>query len=230
MNADKPKLLIVDDDTKLRSLLAKFLAESQYETIEAENGAKALSKLEEEEIDLIILDVMMPELDGYGFLENLPKAPRPPILMLTALGDIEERVKGLSHGADDYLPKPFDTRELLLRVEKLLERKKPSSSQSKIFQFGPFSFTSKTGELFAGEKRVELTTTEESLIKALTKAQGTPLSREALCESGGFTLSPRTIDVQINRLRKKLSLYAPDQTLIKTVRHQGYVLVGVISS
>lgn len=225
--ADKPKLLIVDDDPKLRTLLGQFLEKSGYQVTSCESGNAALETLKKHTFSLVVLDVMMPGLSGVDVVTQMrERADKTPVLMLTALGDVEDRIKGLSKGADDYLPKPFDTRELLLRIEKqLVIPEKRTEQQEGLLHIGEFSFDRARKVLSREGHVVALTTSEENLLCALAKAPGDPVSRDQLATDAGCGLSPRTIDVQINRLRRKLEDNEKPSTLIKTVRHQGYALM-----
>ena len=244
MTPDKHKLLIVDDDHKLRTLLGQFLTEKGYHVTLCEDGTHALETLERDSFSLMILDVMMPGLSGLDVMQCLQhtrsqqqnRSLQMPVLMLTALDDVEDRIKGLSSGADDYLPKPFDTRELLLRIEKQLNRTMagPKTTGNSI-QIGTLIFDLQTKVLSREQHVIPLTTTEETLLSVLAAAGGAPVSRDDLAAGAGYALSPRTIDVQINRLRRTLdtgqkendaSQHAdPSPTLIKTVRHKGYALL-----
>ncbi|MDA9673512.1 response regulator [Paracoccaceae bacterium] len=228
----EPHLLVVDDDERIRSLLQQFLVQDGYLISTAENAEQARILLSGIEFDLIILDVMMPGQDGISFageLRNLGN--NTPILLLTARGETEDRIKGLEAGADDYLPKPFEPKELLLRINAILRRMpdlKEDKMMPKTLDFGNLKYDVARNELWDGEKQVRLTTTESQLMKIFTSALGEPISRADLVTSLGRDVSlaqDRAIDVQITRLRRKIEVNPSQPRYLQTVRGAGYMLL-----
>lgn len=228
----EPHLLVVDDDERIRSLLQQFLVQDGYLISTAENAEQARILLSGIEFDLIILDVMMPGQDGISFageLRNLGN--NTPILLLTARGETEDRIKGLEAGADDYLPKPFEPKELLLRINAILRRMpdlKEDKMMPKTLDLGNLKYDVARNELWDGEKQVRLTTTESQLMKIFTSALGEPISRADLVTSLGRDVSlaqDRAIDVQITRLRRKIEVNPSQPRYLQTVRGAGYMLL-----
>ena len=227
-----PHLLIVDDDERIRSLLQQFLIQSDYLVSTAENAKQAITLLSAIEFDLIILDVMMPGQDGISFTAKLRNLKNnTPILLLTARGEIEDRIKGLEAGADDYLPKPFEPKELLLRINAILRRMadlKEEQIMPKTLNFGNLKYDIARNELWEGEDQIRLTTTESQLMKIFTSALGEPISRANLVTSLGKAVSlaqDRAIDVQITRLRRKIEVNPSKPRYLQTVRGAGYMLL-----
>ena len=227
-----PHLLIVDDDERIRSLLQQFLIQSDYLVSTAENAKQAITLLSAIEFDLIILDVMMPGQDGISFTAKLRNLKNnTPILLLTARGEIEDRIKGLEAGADDYLPKPFEPKELLLRINAILRRMadlKEEQIMPKTLNFGNLKYDVARNELWEGEDQIRLTTTESQLMKIFTSALGEPISRADLVTSLGRDVSlaqDRAIDVQITRLRRKIEVNPSQPRYLQTVRGAGYMLL-----
>ena len=227
-----PHLLIVDDDERIRSLLQQFLAQSDYLVSTAEDAEQARTLLSAIEFDLIILDVMMPGQDGISFTAELRTLQNnTPILLLTARGETEDRIKGLEAGADDYLPKPFEPKELLLRINAILRRMpdlKEDQMMPKTLSLGHLKYDVARNELWEGENQIRLTTTESQLMKIFTSALGEPISRVDLVTSLGRDVSSaqdRAIDVQITRLRRKIEVNPGRPRYLKTVRGAGYMLV-----
>ena len=227
-----PHLLIVDDDERIRSLLKQFLIQSNYLVSTAEDAEQARKLLSAIEFDLIILDVMMPGQDGISFTAELRKLQnKTPVLLLTARGETEDRIKGLEAGADDYLPKPFEPKELLLRINAILRRMpnmKEDQVMPKTLSFGNLSYDVARNELWEGEKQIRLTTTESQLMKIFTSVLGEPISRTDLVASLGRDVSSaqdRAIDVQITRLRRKIEVNPGQPRYLQTVRGAGYMLL-----
>ena len=228
-SADKPHILVVDDDTRLRELLRTFLSKNGFRVTVASQAAEARERLGVLDFDLIVLDVMMPGETGLAFATELRRTDDVPILMLTAMGDTKDRIAGLETGVDDYLGKPFDPRELLLRIQNVLKRNRaaasPADEPQRIVAFGPMQFDQELGELTHKGKRVPLTDAESALLRVLTARLGEVLSRETLCKSIGAAVNERAIDVQVTLLRRKIE---PDPSFprdLRTVRGQGYRLV-----
>jgi len=219
---EAPHLLVVDDDTRIRSLLSRFLSEHGYRVSSAASAAEARSRLEGLTFDLLILDVMMPGESGLSLAKSI-RGGDVPVLMLTALGETNDRIAGLENGADDYMAKPFEPRELLLRVASLLRRRKAAPAVAGEVRFGAFTFHAGRGELRQGEDVVRTTERERDLLKLLAAERGGPVSRQAL--AGQDAASERAVDVQINRLRRKIERDPSNPLLLQTVRGAGYRLV-----
>ena len=218
-----PHILVIDDDTRLRRLLNKYLTDNGFTVTEASNPIEAEQALELFVFDLIIMDIMMPQKNGLDFTKELREANlTTPILMLTAMGDSSNRITGLENGADDYLPKPFEPRELVLRIHNILKRIASLHPNNEI-HFGPYRYNTDTTELFQNDIPILLTTVEQDLLKALSSKAGETISREELAEILK-TDNLRSIDVQITRLRKKLEPDIKKPQCIQTVRGQGYLL------
>jgi len=221
-------VLVVDDDTRLRELLKSFLSRSGLRVSTAGNAAQARQQLDALHFDLIVLDVMMPGQTGLEFAGELRKTNDVPILMLTAMGDPKDRIAGLEKGVDDYLGKPFEPRELLLRIQSILRRGRPVEAPATApdrVTFGPFQFDMALGELTQKDKRVPLTDAEIALLRALGAQLGEVMSRETLSKSVGGGVNERAIDVQVTRLRRKIEPDPGFPRYLRTVRGQGYRLV-----
>jgi len=219
-------ILVVDDDRRIRELLRRFLTERGYRVSTAASAAEARANLKGLVFDLVILDVMMPGETGFDFLKGLRADDAVPVLMLTARSDPNDRVNGLEIGADDYLAKPFEPRELLLRIANILKRNAPPAlpARPEMVRFGPFVFVLDRQELRQGEEVVRLTDRERDLLKALAAAPGETVSRFDLVGSDGDT-SERAVDVQINRLRRKIERDPANPLYLQTVRGVGYRLM-----
>ncbi len=224
-------LLIVDDDTRIRTLLAKFLSKNGYLTTTARDAAHARRLLAGLEFDMLIVDVMMPGENGFDFTRDLRRTLTTPIMLLTARGEASDRITGLEAGADDYLPKPFEPQELLLRVNAILRRSPAESATPpppKNLHLGAFRYDISRAELWHGQALVRLTTTENALMKIFAAQPGEPLSRERLVEAlghGDSTAQERAIDVQITRLRRKIESDPKAPRYLQTVRGAGYMIV-----
>ena len=228
-SADKPHILVVDDDTRLRERLSSFLSRSGFRVSTASNAVEARQRLGALDFDLIVLDVMMPGETGLEFAGELRRTDDVPILMLTAMGETKDRIAGLETGVDDYLGKPFEPIELLLRIQNVLKRNRaaaaPAGEPQRHVSFGPFQFDRELGELMQKGKRVPLTDAEIALLRALTARLGDVLSRETLSKSVGAAANERAIDVQVTRLRRKIEPDPSFPRYLRTVRGQGYRLV-----
>ena len=235
MNTSVRKLVVVDDDAKLRDLLNRYLTEQQFEVTLAADSASLNRLMQRESFDLIILDQMLPGEDGLSIIRRLRAAnDRTPIIMLTAKGDDVDRIIGLEMGADDYMQKPFNPRELVARVHALLRRQIPNDTPGGAMHdigavsFGPFVFDLGTRTLSRDGVRLNLTTGEFSVLKVLVRHPRIPLSREKLMllargrEYGAFD---RSLDVQISRLRKLIEPDPQNPRFIQTVWGVGYVFV-----
>ena len=228
-SADKPHILVVDDDTRLRELLRTFLSKNGFRVTVASQAAEARERLGVIDFDLIVLDVMMPGQTGLDFATEIRRSDDVPILMLTAMGDTKDRIAGLETGVDDYLGKPFEPRELLLRIQNVLKRNRtvtaPAGEPQRLVVFGPFQFDHELGELTNKGKRAPLTDAETALLRVFTARLGEVLSRETLCRSVGLAVNERAIDVQVTRLRRKIEPDPSFPRYLRTVRGQGYRLV-----
>jgi len=221
---DAPHLLVVDDDRRIRALLSRFLLGEGYRVSTAETAADAAAKLTGLKFDLLILDVMMPGENGFDFARRIRAESNVPILMLTARDEKESRIMGLEIGADDYLAKPFEPRELSLRVANILKRARPPlAAPVESVRFGPFVFHLGRGELRRGEAGIRLTDRERDMLRALAASAGETVPRQAL--AGGDAVSERTVDVQVNRLRRKIERDPSNPLIVQTVRGVGYRLV-----
>jgi two-component system phosphate regulon response regulator OmpR len=216
-------ILVVDDDTRLRGLLTKYLNDSGFNVSMAKDTTEARELMRQNEFDLLVLDVMLPEEDGMQFATWIRKDSRIPILMLTAMGDQSNRIKGLELGADDYLSKPFEPKELVLRINNILRRINPVKVASTICKFGDFSFNFSDSRLKKGNEHIYLTDSEAKILSILCKELGKTISRERLSELCGG-IDDRSIDVQITRLRRKIEQNPKQPQFLQTVRNQGYIL------
>ncbi|MEX0970833.1 MAG: response regulator [Paracoccaceae bacterium] len=224
-------LLIIDDDERIRSLLQKFLQKNGYMVSVARDAAHARRLLAGLEFDLLVMDVMMPGEDGFALTRDLRRSMATPILLLTARGDAEDRIKGLELGADDYLAKPFEPKELLLRVHAILRRVPKDThlpTPPRMLQLGAVRYDIVRAELWTGDAPVRLTSTETALMRIFAAQPGQPLSRlelvDELGRAGGDT-QERAIDVQITRLRRKIEADSKQPRYLQTVRGAGYMLV-----
>jgi two-component system phosphate regulon response regulator OmpR len=223
---DAPHLLVVDDDRRIRALLSRFLRGEGYRVSTAETAQDARAKLEGLKFDLLVLDVMMPGESGFDFARKLRAASSVPILMLTARDEKESRIMGLEIGADDYLAKPFEPRELALRVANILKRaRQPIAPAPESVRFGQFVFHIARGELRRGDEVIRLTDREREMLRTLTASPGETVSRQALAGNGG-AVSERTVDVQVNRLRRKIERDPANPLIVQTARGIGYRLVS----
>ncbi|MEM8812361.1 MAG: response regulator transcription factor [Pseudomonadota bacterium] len=226
-NDDAAHILLVDDDSRIRVLLSSYLKENGYRVTEAASAAQAGQTLEGLDFDLIILDVMMPGESGFDFARRLRKGREVPIVLLTALSEANDRINGLEIGADDYITKPFEPRELVLRVSNILKRLQSDpteTSQPGEVTFGPFRFDLERLELHKGDERIRLTDRERQLLKQFAEQPRETVSRYDLTGDGN-ALGERTADVQINRLRRKIEPNPADPSYLQTVRGIGYRLM-----
>ena len=219
-----PHILVVDDDDRIRNLVSRYLNEHGFLSFTAENAAAAKEILQVGIFDALIVDVMMPGQDGRAFTTELRKNNDVPVLLLTAMGEIEDRVGGLQSGADDYLTKPFDPRELVLRLQAILRRRPQEKAPVKSYRIGRWIYDPQVPELVHGAEIVRLTDVETNLLKALIRRPDTVLSREDLADLCGVDAGERTIDVQVTRLRRKLEEDSKVPRYLQTVRGKGYLL------
>jgi two-component system phosphate regulon response regulator OmpR len=223
---DAPHLLVVDDDRRIRALLSRFLVGEGYRVTTADTAREARGKLEGLNFDLLILDVMMPGENGFDLARAIRAASAVPILMLTARDEKESRIKGLEIGADDYLAKPFEPRELSLRIASILRRARPPSTPPvESVRFGEFVFHLTRGELRRGEEAIRLTDRERDMLRVLAASVGETVPRQALT-GNGESVSERAVDVQVNRLRRKIERDPANPLIVQTVRGLGYRLVA----
>jgi two-component system phosphate regulon response regulator OmpR len=223
----EPHLLVVDDDGRLRDLLRRYLSENGFRVTVAADAKEARANLASFAFDLIVLDVMMPGESGLDLTEALRDNGlnhRLPILLLTAMAEPEDRVNGLERGADDYLAKPFEPRELVLRIRNILERRGGVEEAARSIRFGAFRFDLARGELFRGSEIVRLTAAEAGLLLGLAARAGEAVSREDLSQSAQFGGNIRNVDVQMTRLRRKIEPDPRYPRYLQTVRGTGYAL------
>jgi two-component system phosphate regulon response regulator OmpR len=222
---DAPHILIVDDDRRIRDLLSRFLNTEGYRVTTADTAAEARAKLDGLSFDLLVLDVMMPGESGFELARSIRASSSVPILMLTARDEKESRIEGLEIGADDYVAKPFEPRELSLRINNILKRSAPIIPPLvESVRFGPFVFHIGRGELRHGEEIIHLTDREREMLRMLAVAPGETVTRIALA-GGGASAGERAVDVQVNRLRRKIERDPANPLFVQTVRGIGYRLM-----
>ena len=219
----EPHLLVVDDDARLGELLRRYLSDSGFRVTIAADASEARANLANLAFDLVVLDVMMPGESGLDLTRALRREGRVPILLLTAMAEPEDRVNGLEEGADDYLSKPFEPRELVLRIRNILQRRPADQAPLEIC-FGGYRFDIVRGELFRGSDLLHLTTAEAALLSALAQKAGQAVSREELSLTGQFSGNVRNVDVQMTRLRRKIERDPRFPRYLQTVRGTGYAL------
>ncbi|MDJ1008537.1 MAG: response regulator transcription factor [Paracoccaceae bacterium] len=230
MTEPEAHLLIVDDDERIRGLLQKFLMRQGFLVSAARDAAHARRLLAGLDFDLIVLDVMMPGETGVELTRSLRETRDVPILLLTAKSETGDRIEGLEAGADDYLTKPFEPKELLLRINAILRRVpqvEPSEVGPKVLSMGQLRYDVERGEIWAGEELVRLTATEAQLMRIFASQTGEALSRADLVERlgrGGDRAQERAVDVQITRLRRKIEADPKQPRYLQTVRGAGYML------
>lgn len=223
-------LLVIDDDERIRNLLQKFLLRSGYMVTTARDAAQGRRLLAGLEFDLIILDVMMPGEDGVSLTQALRQKLQTPILLLTAKGETQNRIEGLEAGADDYLAKPFEPKELLLRVGAILRRVPQVSEVApppRALHMGKVRYDMDRGELWRGDELIRLTATEAALMRLFAVSPHEPITRERLVLDTGREeeAQERAVDVQITRLRRKIEDDPKTPRYLQTVRGEGYMLV-----
>lgn len=221
---ENPHILVVDDDRRLRELLQRFLSESGFRVTVADSAAQAREKLQSFQFDLLVLDVMMPGESGLELTSGLRETNPVPILMLTAMAEPENRIDGLERGADDYLSKPFEPRELVARIRSILRRAQVNERATSVFRFGAHSYDIRRQILTGPDGMVPLTGAEARLLDVLANTPGTPVNRDTLRTESGITGSARAVDVQVTRLRRKIEPDPRTPRYLQTIRGQGYVL------
>ncbi len=225
MNAPAPHILVVDDDERLRALVSKYLGGEGFFVSTAANTTEAEELLAVFAVDALVLDVMMPGETGLAYAARLrERKVAPPILLLTARGEVEDRIEGLEAGASDYLAKPFAPKELLLRLNNLVARAREVRAAKTSLRFGEYRFDPAQGRLMKGEEPIYLTSSEIDCLRILAQSAGSPVTREAMATALGDVTNERSVDVQINRLRKKIEPQPGKPIYLQTIRHAGYVL------
>lgn len=219
----KRHILIVEDDSKIRTLLSRYLTSNNFIVTPVENTKLAELALKEFKLDLIILDIMLPNETGVSFIKRIKNEIKIPVLMLSALGEVDDKIDALSSGAEDYMTKPFDPRELLLRINILISRHRQNEQDS--FKFGDFEFEINTGRLLKNGELIHLTTNEQDLLKIFVQNKGKTLSREELI-SMFKNMNDRSIDAQISRLRAKIEVDHKKPLYLQTTRSKGYTFWG----
>ena len=239
MEAHKERILVVDDEASIRRILETRLSMIGYDVVTAADGEEALETFSSSKPDLVVLDVMMPKLDGYGVCQELRKESDIPIIMLTALGDVADRITGLELGADDYVVKPFSPKELEARIRSVLRRvdKEGASGipSSGVIHVGNIKIDTNRRQVYKGDERIRLTGMEFSLLELMVSRSGEPFSRaEILQEVWGYTperhVDTRVVDVHISRLRAKLEDDPSNPELILTARGTGYMFQRILDS
>lgn len=219
-------ILVIDDDTRLRNLLGRFLGENNFNVELAKDTSEAREILEKNNFNLLIVDVMMPNENGIDFVCDFRKNNKTPIIMLTARGEFEDRIKGLEAGADDYLQKPFEPKELLLRINNILKRFEAYNGKiddKNNCYFGDFVFNFLDFRLRKGDKFIHITDGEAKILNILCQKKGIAVSRENISELCG-KIDVRSIDVQITRLRRKIEENPKKPNYLQTIRNKGYVI------
>src|SRR6185369_15790969 len=227
MSEVQPHILVIDDDKRLRDLIGRYLTEQGYRVTTAIHAADARAKLAGITFDLLVVDIMMPGESGLELTHSLRENSLVPILLLTAMGESTDRIAGLQTGADDYLVKPFEPRELVLRIKSILKRavgRAERQTSVGAVKFGAFVFEIERRRLFKAGEPVHLTEAESELLFQLARRAGEPVSREALSPQGEETGESRQIDVQMTRLRRKIEDDPRFPRYLQTVRGRGYVL------
>ncbi len=229
LSNEKPHVLVVDDDARLRELLKRYLSKNDFIVVTAFDANDALEKLQVLAFDIAIVDVMMPNEDGISLAKKIRKSyPNLAITLLTALGEVENRIQGLEAGVDDYISKPFEPQELMLRLQAVLRRTMVADKQKEqsIILLGQYSYDCNREELkgIKNNEYIALTETEKHLLTFLAHRAEQVVSREELSKIGSIGTSDRAIDVQITRLRRKIEIDSKNPRYLHTVRGQGYVL------
>lgn len=226
MDKEAKHILVIDDDARLRALLQRFLRESGFFVSVTKSAEEARQLLRQYNFDLLIVDVMMPEESGIEFLVKLRKDNLVPVILLTAMGETADRIMGLEKGADDYLSKPFEPKELVLRIKNILKRAPAEKSDEAKLNLGSCVYDLQKRELLNKQNEIiHITPVEQALLNVLGAKSGQVFAREKLAELLGAGQSPRSIDVQITRLRKKIEKDSKNPRYLQTVRGKGYMLL-----
>ncbi len=221
----RKSILLVDDDKRLKELLKDYLNEKNFQVFTSEDFDEAKEILEFFIFDLIILDRMMPSGDGINLIQDIKKTSKTPIIMLTAMGENNDKIDGLKTGTDDYLSKPFEPEELFLRINNLLKLYENINKSELLFSFGSFIYNTKTNSLTLSDKEIYLTEGENNLLLKLVNKRNDTLSREELAEKEFDESELRKVDVGITRLRQKIEKIPKQPQYIKTIRGKGYMLI-----
>ncbi len=219
-----PHVLIVDDDDRIRELVSRYLHENGFIVSTAADAQQAGAILQRLEFDVLIVDIMMPGQSGLEFTKELRVRSDIPVLLLTALGETDDRIAGLEMGADDYLSKPFEPKELVLRLQAILRRRPRIQEAPDSFKVGRWTYDPDHNELCDEDETVRLTNVEDKLLCALAGRTGVAVSREELADMCGMEAGERTIDVQVTRLRRKIEQDPKAPRCLQTVRGKGYLL------
>ena len=222
---DLPHVLVVDDDDRIRQLVSRFLHDNGFVAVTARDAAHAREAMKRLIFDTLVVDIMMPGESGLEFTKSLREKNDIPVLLLTALGESDDRIAGLETGADDYLPKPFEPRELVLRLQAILRRRPQAARKASSFRIGRWLYDPQHGELRDENEIVRLTTVEDTLLRALASRGGESMGREELAVMCGADAEGRTIDVQVTRLRRKLEDDPRAPRFLQTIRGKGYRLL-----
>ncbi len=222
MDNKKIHILVVDDDNRIRSLLKEYLNENNYIVSTSNNAENAKIKLKQFKFDLLVLDVMMPGQDGYDLTKEIKKKEKIPIILLTAKGEVENRIKGLELGADDYIGKPFEPKELLLRVKNILSKNVTINLKLK-HSIGQAQVDLNKMNILLGEKTRKINFSEKNILIEMLKSPGKTFSREEIGKISGIS-QERSIDVMITRLRQKIEVNPKNPKYLQTIRGSGYVL------
>lgn len=223
MNKKNIKILVIDDDTRLRSLLAEYLNSEGYSVNTVKDAKEGKVEIEKASYDLLIVDMMMPGKNGLEFTKELRENSNQPVLMLTAMGEVGDRIKGFESGVDDYLAKPFEPRELVLRIESILKRAVPGPEKSNIVKFGDYVFNTETGDLQKDGEFIMLTSRELKLLEIFANKLDQPISRNDIAKQL-LGISERSVDVQVTRLRKKIEPDPKNPFYIQSAWGSGYIL------
>jgi len=224
MSEGEPHLLVVDDDPRLLELLRRYLSDNGFRVTTAADAREARANLASFAFDLVVLDVMMPGESGLDLTRALRREREVPVLLLTARAEPEDRIHGLEQGADDFVAKPFEPRELVLRIRNILQRRPAATAPPEEVRFGGFRFDLARNELWRGVEPVHLTSVEAGLLASLASRAGQAVSREELAESTQFSGNTRTVDVQMTRLRRKIESDPRFPRYLQTIRGTGYAL------
>ncbi|MBM3596867.1 MAG: response regulator [Alphaproteobacteria bacterium] len=222
MSGEAPHILIVEDDARLRDLLRKYLVEQGFRTTAAPDAATARAHMGSVAFDMLVLDVMMPGENGLDLTEDIRRTSDVPILLLTAMGEADDRISGLERGADDYVVKPFEARELVLRINAILRRAPSAVPAAPEIRFGPFRFDLKREELYGAEGRIRLTSSETALLALLARNANNAVARQEASDEREE--AARAVDVQMTRLRRKVEPDPRFPRYLVTVRGKGYML------
>ena len=223
-NKQLPHILIVDDDERILKLLKKFLLQNNFLVSTSASPKESLEMLKNFQFDLVVLDVMMPEITGIEFAKQVREAGSSmPVIMLTALSEPEDRIKGLEAGANDYMSKPFEPRELLLRINNLVNTQQAIKNTKQVVRFGNCKYDLNSKNLTKNNEEIKLNSSDHNLLEILIDNIGEPISREILGNLLGG-VNPRSVDVQVVRLRMKIETDSKNPLFLKTVRNKGYVL------